>query len=131
MPAEWEIIRDKCRARRRDAIPADLSLPESLVESLPKNRSNVVETSRHFADAEVAIINTTARKIVANIRDKTWSALEVTRAFCKSAAVAQQLVSVPVHAIGTSNALLTQSSTDQLLDRGLFRRGNATRHRSR
>lgn len=106
MSAEWEITRDKCRARRRDAIPADLLLPETLLQSLPRDRSNVIKTSGHFTDAEIVIINTTARKIVANIQDKTWSAVEVTRAFCKSAAVAQQLVSVPVHVIGTSDCII-------------------------
>ena len=103
MAAEWEIIRDNCRAQRRDAIPADLLLPENLVKSVPRDRSKVVETSGHFNDAEIAIITATARKIVANIQDKTWSAVEVTRAFCKSAAVAQQLVSVSLCVVGISH----------------------------
>lgn len=93
MPAEWEIIRDECRARRRDAIPTHLLLPEDLLQSLPKDRSCLLDTGGHFTAFELAIINSPAREIVANIRDKVWSAVEVTLAFCKSAAVAQQLVS--------------------------------------
>lgn len=94
MPAEWEIIRDECEKRRRDAIPTDLLLPESSLGNLPKNRSIAGEVTGHFSETEKSIINTHARKIVANIKDGIWSAVDVTRAFCKSAAVAQQLVSI-------------------------------------
>lgn len=94
MPAEWELIRDECQKRRRDAIPTDLLLPESLLKNISKNRSTVVDTSRHFTDTEISIINTPAREIVENIKEGVWSAVDVTRAFCKSAAVAQQLVSI-------------------------------------
>ncbi|KAL6241004.1 hypothetical protein RBB50_012099 [Rhinocladiella similis] len=91
MAAEWEIIRDECQKRRRDAIPTDFLLHENHVKALPKDRSTVVESSGHFTDPEIEIINTPARKIVANIKDGIWTAVGVTRAFCKSAAVAQQL----------------------------------------
>lgn len=94
MAAEWEIIRDECQKRRRDAIPTDFLLHENHVKALPKDRSTVVESSGHFTDPEIEIINTPARKIVANIKDGIWTAVGVTRAFCKSAAVAQQLVSI-------------------------------------
>lgn len=132
MPAEWEIIRDECRARRCDAIPTDSLLPEALVQNLSRDRSNVVGTSGHFTDAEIAIINTPARKIVAKIQDRTWSAVEVTRAFCKSAAVAQQLVSFQIRiADALRITLITRDLTDKLLNRGLFRRGYTPRHVSR
>ncbi|RVX70624.1 hypothetical protein B0A52_05276 [Exophiala mesophila] len=91
MPAEWELIRDECQARRRDAIPATLLLSEGSIKALPKDRSTVVDHSGHFTDAEISIINTPAREIVAKIKAYEWSAETVTRAFCKSAAVAQQL----------------------------------------
>ena len=96
MPAEWELIRDECQARRRDAIPATLLLSEGSIKALPKDRSTVVDHSGHFTDAEISIINTPAREIVAKIKAYEWSAETVTRAFCKSAAVAQQLVSIRI-----------------------------------
>ena len=94
MPAEWEIIRDECQKRRRDAIPTEFLLSESHLQDLPKDRSTLGETSGHFSDIEKNIINAPAREIVANIKEGIWSAVNVTRAFCKSAAVAQQLVSI-------------------------------------
>lgn len=94
MPASWEAIRDECQKRRSEAISQEYLLPEKILSTLPKDCSTVVEKSGHFTEGERLIINASATSILKNIASKTWTATEVTQAFCKSAAVAQQLVSL-------------------------------------
>jgi hypothetical protein len=83
--------------RREDAIPKDLLLPEKALTNLPRNLTTVPESSGHFTAEELKIIETNAEDILSKIKSKTWTSLEVTKAFCKAAIVAQQLVSFSIH----------------------------------
>lgn len=78
--------------RREDAIPKDLLLPKEALGNLPRNLTTVPKTSGHFTTNELEIIETNAEEILSKIKSRTWTSLEVTRAFCKAAIVAQQLV---------------------------------------
>lgn len=78
--------------RRESAIPRDLLLPEELIRKVPRNLTMVPQSSGHFTPKELRIIETDAALILLNIKQKIWTSLDVTKAFCKSAAVAQQLV---------------------------------------
>lgn len=78
--------------RRESAIPRDLLLPEELIRKVPRNLTTVPQSSGHFTPKELRIIETDAAVILLNIKQKIWTSLDVTKAFCKSAAVAQQLV---------------------------------------
>ena len=78
--------------RRSDAIPQELLLPSQTTANLPRNVTSIPQTSGHFSPEELAIINSSAIAILANIKNRKWTSLEVTKAFCKSSAVAQQLV---------------------------------------
>ena len=78
--------------RREDAIPKEFLLPEKITNSLPQNLTSISQTSGHFTQRESRIIKSSAVEILANIKSKVWTSLEVTKAFCKSSAVAQQLV---------------------------------------
>jgi amidase len=78
--------------RREAAIPKGLLLSEELILKLPRNLTTVPQTSGHFTPQELEIIDTDATGILLRIKQKTWASLDVTRAFCKAAAVAQQLV---------------------------------------
>lgn len=78
--------------RREGAIPPDLLLPEKSLLELPQNLSTVPQSSGHFTPEELEIIETNAESIVLKIKQRAWTSLEVTKAFCKAAAVAQQLV---------------------------------------
>ena len=78
--------------RREAAIPKGLLLSEELILKLPRNLTTVPQTSGHFTPQELEIIDTDASGILLRIKQKTWTSLDVTKAFCKAAAVAQQLV---------------------------------------
>lgn len=101
MAASWETIRDECLGRRQAAIPKEYLLPDALLQKLPtqsfpRDLSNVVDTASHFTEAEIRIVNAPARTILSNVKDGAWSSVEVTQAFCKAAAVANQLVCTPL-----------------------------------
>jgi amidase len=86
--------------RRECAIPKELLLPAEYRHELPRNLSTVPEDSGHFSPGELEIIDTNAECILLNIKNKTWTSLEVTKAFCKAAAVAQQLVCPATQRLG-------------------------------
>lgn len=78
--------------RRESAIPKDLLLPEETLRKLPRNLTTVPQSSGHFTATELEIINADAAAILFNIKKRTWTALDVAKAFCKAAVAAQQLV---------------------------------------
>jgi amidase len=78
--------------RREAAIPKSFLLSEESILRLPRNLTTVPQTSGHFTPQELEIIDTDASSILLRIKQRTWKSLDVTKAFCKAAAVAQQLV---------------------------------------
>ncbi len=80
------------RERRDKAIPSTYLLPEDILSKLPKDLTAIPKSSKHFSHEEIEIIESEAEDILLKIKEKIWTALEVTEAFCKAAAVAQQLV---------------------------------------
>ena len=78
--------------RREAAIPKEYLLPEAALTNLPRNLTTIPSTSGHFTSAELEIIESNAEDVLLKISQKKWTSLEVTKAFCKSAVVAQQLV---------------------------------------
>lgn len=86
------------RKRRDASIPSSYILPEQIIANLPQNLKNIPQTSKHFSHEEVEIIESEAEDILIKIKEKIWTSLEVTEAFCKAAVVAQQLVR-PIHSI--------------------------------
>lgn len=89
----------------RDAIPAEWRLPSSLLESLvfplDKNANrlldmNIPEKSGILSDRELAITeNYAVPELLAKLASGEFTSLEVTTAFSKRAAIAQQLVGSP------------------------------------
>ncbi|CZT02650.1 hypothetical protein WAI453_002145 [Rhynchosporium graminicola] len=79
------------RKRRADAIPKDLLLPETSLSNLPRNLTTFPKSSGHFTAEELEIIEADAEEILSKIRERKWSSVTVTKAFCKAAVVAQQL----------------------------------------
>jgi amidase len=92
MGQHYKEIAEIALKRREAAIPREYMLPEATLASLPRNLTTVPKTSRHFASEELEIIETSADEILLKIREKKWTSLEVTKAFCKASIVAQQLV---------------------------------------
>lgn len=78
--------------RREDALPKDLLLPTESLSNLPRNLTTVPRSSKHFTAEELDITESNAEDILLKIKEKSWTSLQVTKAFCKAAAVAQQLV---------------------------------------
>jgi hypothetical protein len=78
--------------RREAAIPGEYLLPEESLTNLPRNLTTVPKSSGHFTAEELEIIETSAEDILLKIKEKRWTSLEVTKAFCKASVVAQQLV---------------------------------------
>ena len=92
MGQHYKEIAAIAQKRREDAIPKELLLPESVLSQLPRNLTTVPKNSGHFTAQELEIIETHAEDILTKLRDSTWTSVQVTQAFCKAAAVAQQLV---------------------------------------
>lgn len=78
--------------RREDAIPKELLLPIEALSNLPRNLTSVPKDSKHFTAEELEIVESDAEDIILKIKEKSWSSVQVAKAFCKAAAVAQQLV---------------------------------------
>lgn len=80
------------RRRRDHALIGEASLSADKLARLCKDVTGVSQDLTVFSQDEIEIINSEPEDIVLKIRQNIWTALEVTEAFCKSAAIAQQLV---------------------------------------
>jgi amidase len=79
-------------ARRAAAIPEKYLMPEHELRNLPKNLTKIPAIRMNYTEREYEIITAEAEAILQKIRDRAWTAVQVTEAFCKAAAVANQLV---------------------------------------
>lgn len=89
----WEDIGKQARERVLDSIPSEWRLAEDKLP--PADQANVLDfpsESGLFTEHELSITTSTATHIVETIASGEWKAVDVTRAFCKRAAVAHQLV---------------------------------------
>ncbi|WQF80938.1 Putative amidase signature domain-containing protein [Colletotrichum destructivum] len=105
MPAttEWEVIASRHRAKQQQAIPQDWVIPDSKLQELNGTGTghegrlialNALGKSALLTEKELDISgNYTARELLDKIHGGELSSEEVTLAFCKRAAVAQQLTS--------------------------------------
>lgn len=80
----------QARKRRDEALPIKYKLSQSSLQNTPRNLTSMPR--EHLSPAELEIVDSKAEHILFQIREKRWSALEVTEAFCKAAAIAHQLV---------------------------------------
>jgi amidase len=86
----------RCAAARRRTeivtkIPDDYLVDNSLL--CRTDQINLVQESGILTDRELSIINLTATELLRCIHNQEYTAVEVTTAFCKSAAIAHQAVS--------------------------------------
>lgn len=94
IPGDWQSIAKAKRELLSNSIPlawripADKLPPDDLLDvtTFPK-------TSGLFTDRELELTSTPAVELLAKLHSGTWTAGEVTKAFCKRASVAHQLVS--------------------------------------
>lgn len=91
--ATWEKIGAKKRQALLASIPSEWLIPAEL---LPADTEDDVttwpETSGWFTDDELAITNSSASELVPQLAEGKLTSEAVTRAFCKRAAAAHQLV---------------------------------------
>jgi amidase len=92
MGQHYKEIAEIANKRRESAIPREYLFSETTLANLPRNLTTVPRTSGHFTTTELEIIECNAEDILLKIKETKWTSLEVTKAFCKSAVVAQQLV---------------------------------------
>ncbi|KIW87970.1 uncharacterized protein Z519_11555 [Cladophialophora bantiana CBS 173.52] len=79
------------RKRRAANIAAFHKTPAWNEADLPKNLTEYALNSDYYTDEERQIIQSEADEILDKIRTKTWTALQVAKAFCKASALAQEL----------------------------------------
>jgi len=93
MPEQWEQIAARKRAALAEQITSEYRIPSLLVP--PSDQLDVTtfpKESGWFSEKELDITDSTVTHILQKIASRSWSSEEVTRAFCKRAAAAQQLV---------------------------------------
>lgn len=89
--ANYKEISAIARKRRDANIRSHYQAPNVDTESLPNNLTEYALRSGYYDAHELEIIQSEALTILANIRTRQWTALEVAKAFCKASAFAQQL----------------------------------------
>ena len=87
----YQAISRSAIARRDASVPGEYLLPESRLANLPKDLTTIPRKSDHFTAEERKIITSPVGDILSRIHSRRWTSEVVTRAFLKSAAVAQQL----------------------------------------
>lgn len=93
MTSKWEQVAAAKRAALAESIPNEYRVPPQQLP--PESQLDVTSwprTSGWFSSEELVITDSTASHILQQIASKKWTSEAVTRAFCKRAAAAQQLV---------------------------------------
>lgn len=115
----WEEIGARKRAALLASIPEEWRVPPELLP--PDSQDDVTgwpATSGWFTAEELAITELSASELVPKLASGALKSLVVTRAFCKRAAAAHQLVCVSSESL---SELLTDSVIDQLPQRNMLR----------
>ena len=93
---DWTDISAKAQTKLRNSIPSEWRIPQ---DKLPGDDvldvTGFPAQSGLLSDAELKITESYATEIVGAIAAGEWSAVEVTTAFCKRAAIAHQVVGFP------------------------------------
>ncbi len=84
----WKAISARRQQEVYDKIPASYIISPNLLNEL--DRSKLVQRRGLLTERELSIISLSATEILERIHNRTFTSVEVTYAFCKSAAVAHQ-----------------------------------------
>lgn len=126
----WEKIASLKRQALWESIPEEWRIPtELLPASTEDDVSQWPETCGWFTDEELAITNSTASELIAQLTSGRLSAETATRAFCKRAAAAHQLVSEmhPSHNLEDVPKVTRDVAIDELFVGNVLRSGLANR----
>lgn len=95
--SDWATAAAAKQAARAALIPPAYRLPPAVIESLPRThdlREYVSNDCSLLTDRDKEITDLDeASELLRRLREGVYTAIEVTEAFCRRAAVAQQLVS--------------------------------------
>jgi len=99
----WEDIAARKREQLLASIPPEWRVPPGLLP--PDTRDDVTswpESSGWFTPEELAITNASPLELLPKLASGELKSVDVTKAFCKRACAAQQLVSLPLlgHGLG-------------------------------
>lgn len=114
----WEEIGARKRAALSASIPEEWRVPEKLLP--PDSQDDVTGwpvTSGWFTPDELAITELSASELVPKLASGALKSVVVTRAFCKRAAAAHQLVCMRP---ANSGGIPVNSVTDELSDRNML-----------
>jgi amidase len=89
----WKDIAARKQAERDSKIPSEWKIPKDLMP-LPETDfvQDFPKASGFFTENELLITESTASVVVQKIASAEWTSVEVVKALCKRAAVAQQLI---------------------------------------
>ncbi len=79
------------RRRREANLTGYYRVPKVDDANLPKNLTEYALQSGFYTAEELQIIQSDAEEILKKVATRTWTSLEVAKAFCKAAAYAQEL----------------------------------------
>lgn len=92
-PEDWQSIAKAKREALFNSIPSEWRIPQ---EKLPSEDqldvTSFPKQSGMLSEKELEITSLPAQEILRRLHDRTWTSEEVTKAFCKRAAIAHQLV---------------------------------------
>ncbi|GAA6008101.1 hypothetical protein JCM10207_007030 [Rhodosporidiobolus poonsookiae] len=112
--ADWQSRAAAKCAAQVELLPSDWRLPRSLLDSLPLDVRDVPASCGILSSQELEITEeTNAAVILDKVKTREWTSVAVATAFCKRAAIAQQL---------------TSCLTEPLFDRALARAAKLDAH---
>ncbi|KAJ5776812.1 amidase [Penicillium odoratum] len=114
MATTWEDIVASKRASITAAIPAEWVLPTLLPSAEQLDVSNFIAESGWFSDSQIEILKSTASELLPRLAQGSLSSKGVTKAFCKSAAAAHQLIN-PLTEVLFGEALVMAKALDEHL----------------
>lgn len=131
--ADWQRRAADKRAAQLELIPPAWRLPAPSTSLLPSDVRDVPHTSGILSDAELVITEETDAQVVLDkISRGEWTSTAVATAFCKRAAIAQQLVrlsrNLPSHHSTELFPPQTNCLTEPLFDRALARAAELDAH---
>jgi len=88
----WQQAVNERRQQINSAIPAAWILPRDVMT--PRNSTRLPYTAGIMTERELKITECRAVELLELIKSKIYSAVDVTTAFCKRAAIAHQAVSI-------------------------------------
>lgn len=87
----WKLVATRRQTEINNAIPPEYLLPQGMLEAL-EHRIELPETSGMLTGRELEITALSATRLLQLLHNGTYTAVEVTTAFCKRAAIAHQAV---------------------------------------